>query len=704
MITNIGLYSYLIACVSFGILSTLLLLSGRDRPYANLLICASLSTACWAGIIAFGTLVEYPPIILITLTELARDAIWILLLLKMASLQFEYSDNAEKSPDQKRIYSLFTISCVIACTSMTLPALLDHNGIFATTRQTLTLAIWLIIAIVGLVLMEQLYRNASVSERWSVKYLCIGLSFLFGYDFFMYAEGLLFQTLDPNLWQARGLVSAIAVPLLAVAIARNSDWQSSLHVSRKVVFHSVTLIAAGLYLIAMSLMGYAVRYFGGTWGSVLQTTFLVAAGSGLVVILFSASIRAQMKVLLSKHFFSYKYDYRDQWLNFTRALADMGDNVPDGIVRAMVPLVGAEAGLLLAPEADHYRLISYYQMPEPEGNLAMSNLPVWITQTEWVIDVDEYQREPEKYSGLQLPTWVWRISQPWLIVPLMFADQLAGILIIRKSDLTVNINWEERDLLKTAGRQAASHLAQYNAHQALVEARQFDAFNRLSAYVIHDLKNILAQQSLIVSNAEKHKHNPAFVDDMIITVNNSVDRMTRLMEQMRSGLRDSQPEEINLAQILVQVVQGRSNQSPCPTFDHNGMNSFRLQADHERLTTVFNHIIQNAQEACDRDGHVEISLSQEGDCYVVQISDNGKGMDADFIANRLFTPFESTKGLTGMGIGAFESRDYIRSLGGDIKVTSRLANGSIFRVYMPVSTDTQSTKEHSAMHIENKEA
>lgn len=686
---NIGLYSYLAACVSFGFLALLLLITGRQRPFAFLLIIASFSTSLWAGVIALGTLAEYPPVRLMTFSELLRDACWTLLLLRIIAIQFEGALSLLASPRAIRLFAVGFGICAALLFGVDL--LSDTSGVSVESTRTIVLMIWLSISLTGLVLIEQVFRSASESQRWSMKYLCLGLACLFGYDFFMYAEGLLFQQLDTSLWQARGLVSAIAVPLLAVAIARNTDWQSGLHVSRDVVFHSVTLIAAGLYLIAMSLMGYAIRFLGGTWGSVLQTTFFIAMGALLAVLLFSAKLRAKLRVFLSKHFFSYKYDYREQWLNFTRALADIeDDDIPTGIARAMVPLVGAQAGLLFVREGDDFQLLANYQMPYPEGDLDMTELASWLTATEWVIDIEEWQLNPARYSNLQLPAWIHNVAQPWLIVPLMFSTTLAGVLIIRQTDLQPHINWEERDLLKTAGRQSASHLAQFQASKALVEARQFDAFNRLSAYVIHDLKNILAQQSLIVANAEKHKHKPAFVDDMILTVNNSVSRMTRLMEQMRSGMRNSQPEELSVEAVLNNVVNLRQVQQPVPQLavEYPGA---RLRADEERLTTVFGHLIQNAQDACDKQGTVNVRLFSEGRFIVVEICDNGCGMSADFIASQLFTPFQSTKGLTGMGIGAFESREYIRSIGGDIKVTSKPGEGSLFRIYLPALTDNNDT-------------
>jgi putative PEP-CTERM system histidine kinase len=311
----------------------------------------------------------------------------------------------------------------------------------------------------------------------------------------------------------------------------------------------------------------------------------------------------------------------------------------------------------------------------------LGQLPAWLQQTDWVIDLLEWRRSPRIYDQLELPAWLQTSEQIWLIIPLVFRDRVEGVLMLKRSDIKSDINWEDRDLLKTAGRQAASHLAQHLASDALVEARQFDAFNRLSAYVAHDLKNILAQQSLIISNAARHRNNPAFVDDMIATIENSVGRMQRLMEQMRSGIRTTAPSTLSVASVLNEAIASRRGARPQPCGDFTG--DAIIEADPERLGVVFNHLLQNAQEATAAEGRVVVRLTCHGDWVKIEIEDSGSGMSAEFIRERLFRPFESTKGLTGMGVGAFESREYIRQLGGDITVSSRLGEGSIFYVTIP---------------------
>lgn len=683
MLENIGFFTHLVASASFAVLAALLILQWRVKPLGPALLVACVATSSWAAAVAFGALHDYEPMAPIQLLELARNAAWLFFLLQLLGLQ---SDDTPWSVHGRRWRRAFLVMLAVALVPVLYAALLSPDSPGLVLVYEFALLLWLVLALIGLLLIEQLYRNASPGERWSLKYLCFGLGALFAFDFFMYSEALLFRQLDAELWQARGLVNAVATPWLAVAMARNSNWRVNLHVSRQVVFHTVTLMGAGLYLLGMAMIGYFIKYLGGSWGSVLQLGFLAAAGVLLFSLLFSGKFRALLRVQLSKHFFSYRYDYRDEWLKFTQALAGLNQDVAEGIIRTMAPLVSSPAGLLWGgSEGQPMRLLAHWEMPPPEqAHAGLGALPAWLQRRDWVIDLQEWRRVPDLYGDLQLPPWLLQETQLWLIIPLVFRERIEGVLMLKRSTFKHSINWEDRDLLKTAGRQAASHLAQHLASQALVEARQFDAFNRLSAYVVHDLKNILAQQSLIVSNAARHRNNPAFIDDMISTVENSVTRMQRLMEQMRTGLRSVSAEHVPLAPLLQQVVAGRSGARPVPELCLEE-GEHQVEADHERLATVFNHLIQNAQEATRPDGSVTVTLHDGGRQVRVDISDNGRGMDEQFLRQRLFRPFESTKGLTGMGIGAFESREYIRQIGGDIQVQSTPGQGSVFQVTLPVA-------------------
>jgi len=679
---NIGFYSYLFALIAYSTLTLLLVISWKGHQFGVLLILASLFMVIWAGISAALAISLKIPVEIYQLAEILHSSGWCIFLLKIT---FQYKALEKHQPKLTGFFLLMIASAFIV--TIIWPTASRYTTLIDIPSSELIIIIWVTLSIIGMLLVEQVYRNSEPDERWAIKHLCLGIGCIFAYDFFMFSETLLFKHLSPKLWNARGVVNGIVVPLIAISIARNPRWSLGIHVSRHVVFHSATLLGAGIYLLAMAAAGYFIRFYGGTWGGVLQIIFLFGSGLLLIILLFSGKIRAQTRTILSKHFFSYKYDYREEWLRFTQTMDESEDQIPERIIRAMAALVKSKAGTLwVRTDNNNYENLAHWNMPAPESITSSSIDPItdFITKTHWVININEYDNQPDIYGDLVLPSWLESIPNAWLLVPLIFKTEVLGIVLTKKSDLQQSINWEDRDLLKMAGHQAASYLAQYQSDQQLIQARQFEAFNRLSAYVVHDLKNILAQQSLIVSNAERHKHNPEFIDDVISTVENSVGRMTRLMDQMRSGMRGTNLHSVELSGLISKVVTNRSNsgQTPIPTLNLPDQKLY-IDADKDQLTTVFSHIIQNAQEATDKDGHVIVSLSHNAQQAIIEVKDNGMGMDMDFIRDRLFRPFDTTKGLTGMGIGVFESREFIRSIGGNILVDSAPGKGSAFNIVLP---------------------
>jgi putative PEP-CTERM system histidine kinase len=230
----------------------------------------------------------------------------------------------------------------------------------------------------------------------------------------------------------------------------------------------------------------------------------------------------------------------------------------------------------------------------------------------------------------------------------------------------------------------AAHLAQYEADQRLAEAKQFEAFNRLTAFVMHDLKNLIAQQSLVVKNAARHKNNPAFFEDAIATIENSVARMSKLLQQLQSGEATGRRSRVRLTAALQDAVDRCRGRSPDPRLV--GMDE-RLHAslDRDRFATVTAHLVRNAQEATTGEGRVEIRLSREGDQAVIVIEDDGCGMDAEFIRTRLFRPFDSTKGSKGMGIGAYQARMFVMESGGTMDVSSEPGRGTCITIRLPLA-------------------
>ena len=299
-----------------------------------------------------------------------------------------------------------------------------------------------------------------------------------------------------------------------------------------------------------------------------------------------------------------------------------------------------------------------------------------------MINLEEYRASPGRYADLVMPEWVYRIPNVWLIVPLMVSHEMTGFVILCSARTRIEVNWEVNDLLRTAGCQAAGFLARMQATEALLEARKFDAFNRMSAFVVHDLKNIVTQLSLMLRNAERHRDNPEFQQDMLMTVEHSVERMRQLMMQLREG---ATPPGTACGVALPDVIEriGRSKMEQGRRVELRISEHLATRGHEERLERVIGHLVQNALDATPEDGRVWVSLGKRGDRAVVEVGDTGQGMSQEFIRERLFKPFQSTK-QAGMGIGAYESAQYIRELGGELQVESQENMGTRVTMILPL--------------------
>jgi putative PEP-CTERM system histidine kinase len=307
-----------------------------------------------------------------------------------------------------------------------------------------------------------------------------------------------------------------------------------------------------------------------------------------------------------------------------------------------------------------------------------------MCERQWILDTAELDRDPEMYEGLRRPIWMEHLPDALLVVPLISNEELLGFIVLFQASSAFRLTFEEIDLLRTSGRQVAAHLAQYQADQQLAEAQQFEAFNRLTAFVMHDLKNLIAQQSLMVKNAAKHKGNPAFFEDAMATIENSVARMNKLLRQLQSGDTSGPRERVGLSDALKDAITKAEARKPEPAFENKG-ETLAAQIDRERFTAVIAHLIRNAQEATSPDGNVIIRLQERQGNAEISIQDDGCGMPAEFIRNRLFRPFDSTKGSQGMGIGAYQARTFVVESGGSLEVESEPNEGTNVRIRLPVS-------------------
>jgi len=553
---------------------------------------------------------------------------------------------------------------------------------------TLPLGSFLIAAVFGLVLVEQLFRAIPSDSRWGLKPLCLGLAAGYVFELYLFADGILFGRIDPDIWAIRGVAHALVIPLIAVSAARNPAWTFRIAMSREIVFHSTALAVSGGYLLLIAGAGYYVRYFGGDWGRAMQFALLFGGLLLLMVLLFSGSQRARLRVSINKHLFPYRYDYRNEWLRFTQALSSAGGvmDLGQSVIKALSDLVESSGGgLWLKDPSGRFSMNARLNQTAPDA-VEFDGSPFcrFLEKREWIINLEEFRSRPAHYEGLILPRWLSSLADAWLVVPLKSSDTLIGFVVLNSPRTAFEVNWEVLDLLKTAQRQAASYLERMLAAEALLESRKFESFNRMSAFVVHDLKNLVAQLSLMLKNAERHKHNPSFQEDMLETVAHVESRMRILMTQLQEKRSIDPRKRVDLLALVERIRTAKRHQSPPLELIVELGEVAEVHAHVERLERVVGHLVQNALDATPEDGCVSIRLARpERSAVQLVVEDSGCGMTAEFMRERLFKPFSTSKS-TGMGIGVYEAQQYIHELGGRIHFESEPGCGTRVTVVLPV--------------------
>ena len=675
-IASIG---YAIAMFVFALLTALLLSRWKNNPKSQLLAIACGGTAVWGAILALQGIGYLRSPFVTVLIEWLRYLAWLIALIAILR-------NIDPSRLAERIASRYG---VIVLMFAGIPYVfyvarsLDPLPLVAIVGAGFFLSVLILSAT------EQVYRNAIVDSRSGLNYFCVAIAIIFVFDLVSFVLAIAGAATETEYWAARGFVNAMFAVPLGVGVLRTFRLSFDVQLPRQIVFYTFGLTAVVIYFVLTVMGHYYIRTYGGSWADIAGVVFIVAAIGFVAMLLVSPSTRARVRVFVMKTFFQYKYDYRKEWLRFISTLADTGrDNVPTTAIRAVAQIVNSPGGVvwLQEREGEAYLAVGAWRCNTPTVAPVEQNnsLIQFLQERQWVVDLLEMKQDPAPYEDLELERWLDEGDDWWLIVPLVLGSRLLGFILLLEPRVVPKLNFEDHDLLRTVGRHVATHINQAESDRRLAESSQFGTYNRLSAFLMHDLNNLIAQQSLVVKNAERFRQNPKFVDDAIGTIAHSVFRMKRLMEQLSNRSDPPENQNTSLQDVLAKAVKRSEPRLPRPVLSLAEV-EIAVKADPERLTTVFEHLIRNAQDATAKDGEIAIQVEVQDGAARVSIADNGCGMTPEFIRERLFRPFDSTKGSQSMGIGAYQAREYVRMLGGHLTVTSEVGNGTTFDLRLPIS-------------------
>ncbi len=638
------------------------------------------ATAIWC-IVATAT---GPASILAALAEAGRNLACIFAVYRLFECDGRHAKVAPVRPVIASLGFVAFLSCFLAIMELRMGIDLSRNlPVFQ-----FDVLLRLLVAIGGLVLVHNLYVGTTVESRRALRWPAGGLALIWGFELNFYTIAYLSGHWPEELAPIRGPIAAAFGILLAFGASKRSD-DLRFRPSRAVTFQSVSLLLIGAYLVGMVAIAKWIAFSGGNFARLLQFGFLIAATSIAIIVLPSQKLRGWLRVTLHKHLFQHRYDYRAEWLRFTRTMGRVGDfehPLQDRVVQAIADITDSPAGVLLSPnEAGELELAARWQWPTAEvpATAMGADAVAFLQRQGFIVDLDDV-RAGKDYQGEMaiVPDWLRDESRAWALVPLIHYDRLVGVVALARPPHKRKLDWEDFDLLRVVAQQLASYLAEHASQQALAEASRFDDFSRRIAFVMHDIKNLASQLSLLAHNAERHAENPAFRVDMLITLRNSADKLNALIARL-SRYGTGTVEQIGQvrADLIVESVAAQFKARH--NVIANAPRECTIAANAETLEQVLVHLVQNAIDASPPDAPVFIGVTSDGISGLIEVLDSGSGMSPEFVRTRLFRPFVSSK-PGGFGIGAYEARELVRAMNGRLEVESREGLGSRFVIRLPV--------------------
>lgn len=567
-----------------------------------------------------------------------------------------------------------------------------------TDLPTLSLLMTLV-ALSSLLLLEILMRQAG-EHGWSFKPMLMYFGALNLIQFVLYANASLVGAISAQLLLAKAVTIIVLTPVLVIAIRRLSHWGIRIFISRDVVLHSTLLSLAGAYLLLMSLLGYLVQYWFVDESEVIPVVISITSLILLFSLYLSKKVKEQIQVFISKHFFANQFDYRLAWLQLSTDLQTPAQTISATYMQALKAFCRAinyQHGELYKLDRQGHFLRVSHTTDAGTNKEVLIPLMQYATKRNWVIDTTELITKPHIYPQLSFDSKAIKNLAIQFIVPLMHAGQCWGVACLHAGDKQViNLNFEIRDYFIAVTSQVGNFLGHVENTQVVAENAQFAAFNRMSAFVLHDLKNVQSQLGLLLQNSHKHRTNPAFIDDAFATLATMEKRLDKVLRQLndKSRLIGGEQQVIRLSRFLQRVISERCQQC-LPHVSLSVEDDVSIQVEQERVANVLFHLISNAQEATPDNGSVSVQAKVVEQAVYILVIDNGCGMSNEFVQDGLFKPFVTTKGNSGMGIGVYDAKQTIEALGGQIMVQSKLGEGTTFSICLPIHSNNRHGKRYA---------
>ncbi|MEP4078172.1 XrtA/PEP-CTERM system histidine kinase PrsK [Haloferula sp.] len=572
---------------------------------------------------------------------------------------------------------------------------LGPNGIeFLPVADALMVSL-LLVTIAILFNLERTYRSSVGLTRWRIKFLLLGAAVIFGVKAYALSQMLLSSGYGPSIPAVSSAGLLVGCGLMTVGYLRQGFGDFDIHPSRSVLQGSITILVAGGFLAVVGFLAHSAGKYGRGSDYPIQAFIVIAGVTALALVLLSDRARIGIQQFVSRHFIRPEHDFRSVWADFTRRTSGLAD--PESIC--------ATTGHLIAGTFSVLR-VSVFLREDDSGDLRWAS----TTSEEGARDmsVDGIGLDDEAVARILKigqATNLESLKDPWALelkaacprqfghggnrtlVPVVSGEQFIGLILLTDRVNGVPYNLEELELLDCIADQLGVALVNRTLNEEVMRARELEAFRTMSSFFVHDLKNAANRLNLMLQNLPQHFHDPHFREDALRSVGKTVDRINGLVVKLGALRQDLElsPESTDLNALIRGVTETLAEQLPFDEVVENLGNLPPVSVDPEQMRSVITNLLVNAGEAVNGDGRLTLSTICIRDRVTLTVSDNGCGMDDEFVRTKLFRPFSSTKS-SGLGIGMFQCKRIVEAHEGTIRAETQSGEGTTFRITLPAST------------------
>ncbi|MEE8240854.1 MAG: XrtA/PEP-CTERM system histidine kinase PrsK, partial [Nitrospirales bacterium] len=555
----------------------------------------------------------------------------------------------------------------------------------------------LVSLVLALTQLEQILRAARDPLRWQLKFVLIGLGALGGYSIYQASRLLLVPVWQIEYVLSGGLAALISVSLIGYGLGRSrlQEFKAKVYVSPQVLYGSITFLVVGLYLLTVGVIAEMMRYTGQPLTVVLSSALVFAAVVLLTIVLFSRSVRAELRRFIARHFYRSKYDYRAKWIEVSEAFraAASVEAILDQLLQVLGHTFGAARISIWMPyDADgRFHQVRRLGVTRSAPPLDGSH-PVMLR----LMATDDPLELAEVLPSAQLSDSTGSSSfldatHAVLCVPIRSEGNMLALITLSRELRGERYGTDDHDLLRAICRHVGVLLSHAHLAEERRDAVELEALHRFSAFCLHDLKNLTARLSLVVQNAEVHGEDPDFRQSAMRTVAGTVQKMMALITKIsRKTVDRSVPEVVDMAEVIAETV-GSINGSMRVPIEATGERVLPVCIAREQLQQVLLNVLLNARQAIEQvelqaggeRGRIRIRAEQVNGSVVVTVADTGPGISTAELRT-LFHPFRTTK-REGLGIGLYECKQVIEAHQGTIRVESELGRGTQVRIELPIA-------------------